>query len=156
MQRVVVRSSWCKPAGGWVKINMAVAASRRSCGFIIRNAGGQFCLAGVYAENLFGNTVRMAMEQDIWAWCRRKKIERVVLESDEPELIMAMNQMGRVRSNVCSTKVNCFACCLADRCDSWNVVFLRESSLPRHLVQLLSLEGIPHFAFAPGLDLAGP
>lgn len=157
VQRVVTQSSWCKPPRGWVKVNLAVGTRRQSGGFIIRNAKGKFCVAGVYSGENFGHgkELREVMVQDAWAWCRRKRIEKVVMESDEPEFSRAVIQEGEVKWSFCQARVNCVASCLADRCEKQSLIFYCLNSLPGDFMQLLSLEGIPHFAMAPGLDIAG-
>lgn len=86
VQRVVRSSSWTKPQGGWIKVNLAMGYKGRSCGFIVRDAKGKFCFAGAYSVEDMGelSVLKEVMVQDIWPWCRRKRLEKVEFESDEP------------------------------------------------------------------------
>nr|GMD36427.1 uncharacterized protein LOC109147873 [Ipomoea batatas] len=51
-------------------------------------------------------------------------------------------------------RVNCLARALADRSGGRSVVYNAACSLLRGFHQLLALEGIPHFSWSPGLDMA--
>nr|GMD04665.1 uncharacterized protein LOC109162453 [Ipomoea batatas] len=156
VQKAVVRNGWCKPPKGWIKVNMT--AKERSCGFFVRNAKGQFYIAGVYSicEGESMNELRGLMVQDVWAWCRRKRLVKVIFESDEPGLLKekAMIQGGHVGWSRCSTQVNCLVHCVVDRCTDLNMIFLKEGSLPCGFARLMALEGIPHFVVFPGHDYA--
>ncbi|XP_019178346.1 PREDICTED: uncharacterized protein LOC109173561 [Ipomoea nil] len=157
VKRVVERDSWCKPPRGWIKVNHATSESKKTCSFFVRNATGQFCLAGVYTGDLAMNLreLRKMMAQDIWAWCRRKRLSNVMFEGEEGhgmELNLRPDE-GEVKHLTCRKCVNCIASCLANRCEGENVLFLSPGGLPHGFQRLLELEGLPHFTFLPGQDL---
>nr|GMD69620.1 uncharacterized protein LOC109185694 [Ipomoea batatas] len=88
---------------------------------------------------------------------KRKRIEKVILESDVKEFAEGMVlqlQNGGVICSECKSKVNCLAKALADRSEGNSVVYNAAGSLPRGFHLLLALEGIPHFSWSPGLDRA--
>ncbi|XP_031095329.1 uncharacterized protein LOC115999629 [Ipomoea triloba] len=142
VQSLVRGSRWSKPQGGWIKVNLAEGTNGKSCGFVIRNANGVFCLAGAYSVEDMGvlNELREVMIQDIWAWCRRKKLEKVVFESDEP-CFKAVIQGGSIMWKRCSSQVNCLAAFLANKFEKESLVFWKKGGLPHGFFQLLSLEG---------------
>lgn len=157
VQKVLRMDSWCKPGSGWVKINMATSARNETAAFLIRNSEGQVCLAGAYTERQGGTlrSLRAQMVRDIWDWCDRKGLERVMFEFDNNQwLSMVPNpERGEVKCSVCTARVNCLARCLANRAEGEDVIWI-GGALPRGFQNLVALEGIPHFSYLPGCDLS--
>nr|GMD29921.1 very-long-chain enoyl-CoA reductase [Ipomoea batatas] len=80
----------------------------------------------------------------------------VILESDVHNILtLGMPDDLIVRAEGCSGMVNCVAGCLAEKCKGLNVVFNSVEGLPKAFMQLLKLEGVPHFVFLPGGDQIG-
>nr|GMD63219.1 uncharacterized protein LOC109173561 [Ipomoea batatas] len=127
-ERVTVRSSWCKPPRGWLKVNYAVGVERESCSFFVRDGEGLFCVAGEAGSEL-------------------------IVESDEEGCTgRSWPQELVCKVQKCSIRVNNVAGILADKCAGQNVIYLKVGGLPRALLQLLELEGRPYFVAKPGRD----
>ncbi|XP_019166699.1 PREDICTED: uncharacterized protein LOC109162453 [Ipomoea nil] len=158
VQRKIVKESWCKPPMGWVKVNLAESKNGQSYSFFIRNGKGQFCLAGIYSSDLFGpqSSLKKEIVKDVRAWCRRKKLCRLEFETDEPgfKYDNAGHDDGLERWNSCSSRVNSLAVWIANKWEGLSLVFWKVGSLPQGFMQLLAIEGVPHFALLPGQDLA--
>lgn len=145
-QKIVRTSRWCKPPRGWIKIN--IAKERGSCSFIIRNAEGEFVLVGVSTGE--GNIIHEVM-YDLGGWCKRRGLVRVQMEMDVDIEGEGMNDLT-VEWRKCERKVNCVAHWLLNACEGQNVFFRRAGALPKGFLQILSLEGYPHFSSFPGCD----
>lgn len=154
VQRITERDSWCKPPGGWVKINVATSKRRRSCVFLVRQAEGRVCLAGVYTSGVV-NTIKRQMVNDVLRWCELKGLDKIIVESDEEDVLRMDLRVagGVVQMSKCGEKVNCFAACLANRAEGENIIW-KAGGLPKGFQYLMALEGYPHFAFLPGHDIS--
>lgn len=150
-ERITVRRSWTKPPKGWIKINCAICRERRCCSFFGRNSRGLFVFAGVFTADEAKEVPVQEMLQECWAWCRRKKLKYIIIEAEEILGVNVPDDMV-VKLAYCDKRVNCIAGCLAEKCKGKNVNFKGVGGLPKAFMQLLRLEGIPHFLFAPGGD----
>ncbi|XP_031115112.1 uncharacterized protein LOC116019135 [Ipomoea triloba] len=156
-QRITVAVCWEKPPRGYVKINCAANMRGDTCGYFVRNSGGQLCAAGVYSRGeLFDLTLQeliAVMLKDCWDWCALKGIDRVVIGSNDIECLSdeVLPQGWSGAGRRCKEKVNCVV-----ECCRWggggNVSFLKGGGLPRSFTHLLALEGLPQFLFVPGHD----
>lgn len=158
-ERVTVRSSWCKPRRGWLKVNYAVGVERESCSFFVRDGEGLFCVAGVCSNGaslglgLALDDLVNLMLQGCWDWCRRLGVTQLIVESDEEGCTgRSWPQELVCKVQKCSIRVNNVAGILADKCAGQNVIYWKVGGLPRALLQLLELEGRPYFVAKPGRD----
>nr|GMD04663.1 uncharacterized protein LOC109162453 [Ipomoea batatas] len=111
----------------------------------LRNAKGAFCLAGAYSvDNMADiNEIREVMIQDIWAWCRRKRRDMVVFESDEPGF-EAMIQMRPAAWRKCSEHVNCLAAFFANKFEKRSLCGLMMGVLLHTPLRLLQFDDVLH------------
>ncbi|XP_019152199.1 PREDICTED: uncharacterized protein LOC109149028 [Ipomoea nil] len=157
--RIVQKTCWCRPRTREVKINWAVDWDEGACAFFTRNSRGRFCSAGIYSKQEGGDIRILVREmlQDCWAWCRRKKIASVCLESDSwgDGGWEFLEEWPNVRCSRCTERVNRVAGCLLRCCAGNNLVFWKNGGLPRGLRRVLALEGVLHFVLVPGIDGCG-
>nr|GMD69618.1 uncharacterized protein LOC109147873 [Ipomoea batatas] len=104
-------------------------------------------------ENEGMKDVAERVVRDMKEWCDVRRIQRVIIESDDPAWVnedMGSQDRSWIRQT-CRRKVNCVAGALADRYMGRCLGFQR---LPQEFCHMMALEGLPHFVFSPGLDVA--
>nr|GMD00120.1 uncharacterized protein LOC109173561 [Ipomoea batatas] len=81
------------------------------------------------------------MVRDIWDWCERKGLERVMFEFDNNQWLSVVPnpERGEVKCSVCTARVNCLASYLANRAEGEDVIWI-GGALPKGFQNLVALE----------------
>nr|GMD12830.1 uncharacterized protein LOC109185694 [Ipomoea batatas] len=108
----------------------------------------RYGVLGERKENLDpGEGLKSGRESE--GWCEVKRLGRVVIESDNEDILGQAGGKQGVRVEKCKEGVNCLVESLVRSCKGSSMIYLSVEAIPRAFRRLLDLEGLPHFSLSP-------